>query len=134
MSRCCDVVAIQLRGPKRRTGTWFRGYFPDGFVVISIFLLVGEDVSKVDQFRVRIVGHSVGPKIQLDGIKQFESVPTEDAEHPVISASYEHLIEGWNEGNSLCFLKTTNAFQPFAGLKVDHFERAVLEAGHKEPL
>ena len=49
-------------------------------------------VSHVDQFRVRIVSHSVGPKIQLDGIKQFESVSAEDAEHSVVTAGHKHLL------------------------------------------
>src|SRR5439155_27012591 len=47
MSRRSDVVAIHLRGPKRGTGTSLRGYFPDGFVMIGIFLLVGKAISDV---------------------------------------------------------------------------------------
>src|SRR4030081_3610711 len=40
MSGCGDVVAVQFRGPERGTGTRFRGDFPNGFVMIGIFLLV----------------------------------------------------------------------------------------------
>src|ERR1700730_8367554 len=44
---CSDVIAIQLRRPKRSAGTGFRDYRPDGFVVIRIFLLIHENVPDV---------------------------------------------------------------------------------------
>src|ERR1700722_2576943 len=43
----CDVVTIQLRRPKRGSGSRPRRYFRDGIVMIPVFLLVGENVPHV---------------------------------------------------------------------------------------
>jgi len=105
--------------------------YPDFAVVLTSILTA---VSYIEEFGMGIVSDTVGTKIQLDRIQQVESVAAEYPEHPVISTSDEHFIEGWNVGNTLCFFETGYAFQPFGSLKIDDFERAILEAGHKEPL
>src|SRR5258706_3160700 len=67
MSRCGDVVAIQLRRPKRGAGTGFCGYFPDGFVMIRIFLLVGENIAHIIVAAPGNV-HSFLRSIEIDAI------------------------------------------------------------------
>src|SRR5712672_2964359 len=91
-------------------------------------------VSYIQKLAVGIVSDPVGTEFQLDRIQQLESVTAEYAEHTVVSAGHEHFIERTNVRDTLRFLETGNAFQPFASPQIDHFQRAILEARHKEPL
>src|ERR1700676_3692307 len=104
---------------------------PDVAVVLTRILPA---VSYIEKFAVGIVSDTVGTEFQLDLIQQAESVAAEYAEHPVITTGDEHLIERANIRDTLCFLKTGNSFQPFANAQIDHFQRAILEAGHEKPL
>src|SRR5258708_39993417 len=90
------------------------------FAVVLTGILTA--VSYIQKLAVGIVSDPVGTEFQLDRIQQVESVAAEYAEHPVISASHEHLIERPNIRHALRFLKTGNAFHPFASLQIDHFE------------
>src|SRR5260370_15537221 len=104
---------------------------PDFAIVFAGILTT---VPNIEKFGVGVVGNTVGTQVQLDRVQQVESVAAENAEHPVISTGHEHFIEGANINDALCFLKTGDAFQPFASAQIDDFQRAILESGHKEPL
>src|SRR6266853_4259688 len=104
---------------------------PDFAVVLTGILTA---VSYIQKLAVGVVSNPVGTEFQLDRIQQLESVTAEYAHHAVVSASHKHFIEGTNMRDTLRFLKTGNAFQPFASLQIDHFKRAILEPRHKKPL
>src|SRR5260370_34707876 len=92
---------------------------PDFPVILACILTA---VSHIEKFAMGIVRDTVGSQIQLDRVQQVERVAAEYTEHAVISTGDEHLIEGRNVGDALCFLTARNAFQPSASLKIDHFE------------
>src|SRR5579859_7265455 len=104
---------------------------PDLSIVLTGILPSESDIQKLG---MGIICNPVGTKIEFDLIYKLQSVAAEYANHTVISARDEYLVEGWNVRNALWFFKSRNAFQPFARLKIDHFDRAILEPRHKEPL
>src|SRR5712672_2714199 len=95
-------------------------YVTDNLVVLgiddsdfSVFLPgVLAAIADINELRLRFIDHPVRSWFKMDRIQKLERVPSKYAEHPVIAACQEQLIQCRNEQRSLGFLEPGNAAHP----------------------
>src|SRR5258708_2888461 len=110
-------------------------YVTDDLVVLGIddsdfsvvFSSVSTAISDVNKLRLRFIDHAVRSWLEMDRIEEFQRVPSKYAEHPVIAACQEQLIQFRDEQCSLCLLKSGDAAHPLASLQVLHLKGAIFQ-------
>src|SRR5712691_10526406 len=100
-------------------------YVTDDLVVLGIddsdssvvFSSVFTPIADVNKLRLRFIDHAVRSWFEMDRIEKFERVPSKYAEHPVIAACQEQLVQFRDEQCSLRFLKSGDAADPLTSLQ-----------------
>src|SRR6267154_6371308 len=115
-------------------------YVPDDLVVLDIddshfsviFSSIFTAISDVNKFRLRFIDQAVRSWFEMDRIEEFQRVPSKYAEHPVIAACQEQLIQFRDEQCSLRFLKSGDAADPLASLQVHHLKGGVFQPRNEQ--
>src|SRR6516162_2984379 len=95
---------------------------PDFAVILASILSV---IANVEQFLLRIIGYTVGARLEGDGVQKIQVIGSKYAQHSVVPASDEDLIQRTDIGDALGLLEARNALQPLASAQINDFQRSV---------
>src|SRR5580700_4493745 len=116
--RVTRFVQRELRGMRRNPHIGdlriFSGINDSDFAVI--LSRVFAPVAYIQQLAARVVRNTIRTKFKLNGIEQRESIATKDANHSIIAARNEKLVECCYVGDSLRLLESRNPAQPLSRL------------------
>src|SRR6516164_6648155 len=97
---------------------------PDLAIILA---RVSPAVADVEKLCVRIEDHTVRTQIQLDRIKQIQSITAENAEHSVVTAGHEHFVERFYVRDTLRLSESRDALHPLLRSQIHDFYRAILK-------
>src|SRR5580700_1445721 len=129
--RVTRFVQQELRGMRRNLHIGdlriFSGINDSDFAVIPSRVFA--PVAYIQQLAAQVVRNTIRTKFKLNGVERRESIAAKDANHSIIAARNEKLVECRNVGDSLRLPESRNPARPLSRLQVHHLHRAIFKAG-----